>query len=102
MIELTLAFALGLALGALACALARPRPKPPAATPLAEVATLVSRASHDLRGAISPALLMVERLESHRDEDVRQAATVIAEALDRSAAISRATSAAVKHHLSGS
>ncbi len=100
MIIPAITFLLGLAVGAMILWLARPKPAP--AVPLAEIATLVSRASHDLRGAVSPALLMVERLESHRDEDVRHAADVIAEALDRTANISRATSAAVKKHLSGS
>ena len=97
-----LAFLLGLGLGALVAWFAR-RPAPPASVPgLIEITALVSRASHDLRGAVSPALLMVERLETHRDADVRQAATVIAVALERAATISRATSAAVRKQASGS
>jgi len=100
MIIPALTFLLGLACGAMILWITRPKPRAP--VPLVEIVTLVTRACHDLRGAVSPALLMVERLESHGDENVRHAAGVIAEALDRTAKISRATSATVKKHLSGS
>ncbi len=102
MILALLAFAVGAGFGVLALWLATPKPAPAPAVGLVEIVALVSRSSHDLRGAVSPALLMVERLEHHPDGDVRQAATLIAEALERTAAISRATSAAVKQHLHGS
>ena len=87
---------LGLAVAALVLRLRRPPAPPPATADIAELAETVRRASHDLRGAVSPALLMVERLEAHPDPEVRTAAAVVAEALDRATAISRATSAAAK------
>ena len=90
-----LAFLLGLIVAALVLRQLRPPPPPPTAD-IAELAEAVRRASHDLRGAVSPALLMVERLEAHPDPEVRSAAAVVAEALDRATTISRATSAAAK------
>ena len=45
----------------------------------------VSRLSHDLRGALSPALLMAERLEAHPDPKARQAGEIIAQSIERAA-----------------
>lgn len=93
------AFLLGLCTAALVLRLLRPPAPPPPTADLAELADIVRRASHDLRGAVSPAMLMAERLETHPDPEVRTAAAVVAEALDRASAISRATSAAVKQRV---
>ncbi len=74
----------------------------PAAAPTADVAALLGRAIHDIRGTISPALLMSEQLESHADPAVRAAAAAISEALDRATQICRETTTAAKHLTSGS
>ncbi len=47
------------------------------------LADAVRKMAHDLRGALSPAMLMAERLESHADPAVSQAAGTISKALDR-------------------
>ncbi len=95
-----LTFLLGLAVAFFVLRLLRPpAPPPPPTADIAELVEIVRRASHDLRGAVSPALLMAERLEAHADPEVRTAAAVVAEALDRASAISRATSAAVKRFI---
>ncbi len=49
--------------------------------------------SHDLRGALSPGVLMAERLESHADPQVRQSAQIISLALDRAASLTKSLSA---------
>ncbi len=49
------------------------------------LAEAVRKLNHDLRGALSPALLMAERLETHADPAVSQAAATITKALDRAA-----------------
>ena len=56
----------------------------------------LSRLTHDVRGALSPAMLMAERLERHSDAGVRQTAEVIVRALERTAALCRDASAAAK------
>jgi signal transduction histidine kinase len=67
-----------------------------AAAPETLPPTALSRLSHDLRGALSPAMLMAERLEGHGDAGVRQAAEIISRALDRAATLCRDASAAAK------
>jgi len=53
----------------------------------------VIKLGHDIRGAVTPALLMTERLEINKDESVRQAAAVIASAMERTAELAKAASA---------
>jgi signal transduction histidine kinase len=67
---------------------------------MAEMAASVSRLTHDLRGAMSPALLMAERLERHDDPAVRQAAEVVAKAMQRASTMCREVSAAAKRDAS--
>lgn len=55
--------------------------------------------SHDIRGALSPCLLMAERLESSADASVRQAGTIIAKAIDRASDIAKAGSELAKRHI---
>ena len=59
----------------------------------ARLAQLVIKFSHDIRGAVTPALLMAERLEMNADPAVKQAAVVIAEAMERTTEIAKAASA---------
>jgi len=42
---------------------------------------------HDLRGALSPAMLSADRLTMHQDEKVQRAANVVMASLDRSTAL---------------
>jgi len=56
-------------------------------------AAAVIKLAHDVRGALTPALLMTERLESHADPAVRLAAAVVAKAMDRAAELAKAASA---------
>ena len=49
---------------------------------------------HDLRGMLSPAMMVAERLQNNPDPAIKKAGTIILESLDRAvAAISKATSA---------
>ncbi len=63
-----------------------PAPAPEAPSPMRE---MVIKLGHDIRGALSPALLMAEQLEAHADPAVRQAAGLITRALDRSAELAK-------------
>ena len=60
------------------------------------LALAIVKLSHDLRGALSPALLMAERLEGNTDPKVKQAGEVIAASMDRAAALAREASALAK------
>ena len=60
------------------------------------LAATISRLTHDIRGALSPALLMAERLERHDDPVVRDAAETISRAMDRAATTCRETSSTAK------
>ena len=42
---------------------------------------------HDLRGALSPAMLSADRLTMHQDEKVKRAANVVMASLERSTAL---------------
>jgi signal transduction histidine kinase len=53
----------------------------------------IIKLSHDIRGAVTPALLMAERLEMNADPAVQQAASIIAQAMDRTSEIAKAASA---------
>ena len=57
-------------------------------------AAKLSRLRHDVRGALSPALLMAERMETHADSAVRQAADMITESLERAVNLTKAPPAA--------
>ena len=70
-------------------------PAPPAALD-PNLAQAIVKLSHDLRGALSPALLMAERLEGHADPKVKQAGETIAASMDRAAALAREASALAK------
>jgi hypothetical protein len=94
------ALLLGFGLGGMAVWFNRRNAEALAQTKVGELAMSVSRLTHDLRGALSPALLMAERLERHDDPAVRQAAEVVAKAMDRAATMCREASAAAKRHSS--
>ena len=99
----TLALALisGIGLGGFAVWFTRRQAEDTAHGRADELAVIVSKLTHDVRGALSPALLMAERLENHADPAVRQAATTITKSMDRAAAICRDTSAAAKRNATG-
>lgn len=90
------ALLLGFGLGGMAVWFNRRNAEVLAQSKVAELAMSVSRLTHDLRGALSPALLMAERLERHNDPAVRQAAEVVAKAMDRAATMCREASAEAK------
>ena len=56
---------------------------------LAALVVAAGRLGHDLRGALSPALLMGERLQSHADPAVRRAADSVVRAIDRASDLVR-------------
>jgi hypothetical protein len=58
-----------------------------------EQSQAVIKLSHDVRGAVTPALLMTERLESNADPAVRLAAGVVAKAMDRAAELAKLAAA---------
>jgi len=58
---------------------------------LAALGSAVARISHDLRGALSPALLTAERLQGHSDEAVRRAGDVLVRTVDRATDLVRRT-----------
>jgi hypothetical protein len=60
---------------------------------VARQSTAVRTLAHDVRGAVTPALLMTERLETNADPAVRLAAGVVAKAMDRVADLAKAASA---------
>jgi len=53
----------------------------------------VIKLAHDVRGAVTPALLMTERLETSTDPSVRLAAGVVAKAMDRAADLAKTAAA---------
>lgn len=62
---------------------------------ISELERLVSRLRHDLRGALSPALLMADRLQMQKDPVAQRASEVIGRTVDRITEILDATRAAV-------
>ena len=58
---------------------------------LAALGAAMSRASHDLRGILSPALLTAERLQMHEDERIRRAGDVLVRAVERATELVRRT-----------
>jgi signal transduction histidine kinase len=100
---LAIGLVIGLAVGAAAATLLARRAIRAARTGQAQaqareaaVAVAVSKLGHDLRGALSPGLLMAEHLEGNADPAVKRAATVIAQALDRAAELTRTASTLAK------
>jgi hypothetical protein len=51
------------------------------------MAKALGRLGHDLRGALSPALLLAERLETHQDSSVRQAGQILTQTMERAASL---------------
>jgi signal transduction histidine kinase len=58
---------------------------------LAALGAAVSRASHDLRGILSPALLTAERLQMHGDPKVSNAGDTLVRAVERATELVRRT-----------
>ena len=50
---------------------------------IAQLETLVSRLRHDIRGAITPASLMADRLKLNADPAVQRSGTIIGDAIER-------------------
>jgi len=76
----------------LAVALSYPTAAPPAPTPqldpaiaarLAELEALTSSLRHDLRGALSPALMVTDRLLASADPAIVRAGQAVARSIDR-------------------
>jgi hypothetical protein len=84
---------LGVVAGGLAAWLAMARQVRVARARDAQWTQLIIKLSHDIRGAVTPALLMAERLEMNADPGVKQAAAVVASAMERTAEIAKAASA---------
>jgi len=84
---------LGAAVGGGAVWLAMARRLRAARREAAENADAVRKLSHDVRGAVTSAVLMTERLEASEDPAVRLAAGVVAKAMDRAAELAKAASA---------
>ena len=55
-------------------------------------AQLIVKLSHDIRGAVTPALLLAERLEMNADPAIKQAATVVSSAMERTTELAKAAS----------
>jgi len=66
-----------------------------------DVAKAMVDLSHDIRGALSPSLLMAEQLESNSDPGVRKAAGIISQAIDRASERAKAGSTLAKTYLKG-
>lgn len=97
---------IGIAAGALAAHRFRrpadlPIPAPAEDRRWADLAEVLSRSTHDIRGALSPALLMVERLERHADAEVRDTAASISRAMDQATSICRTAAADARRIESG-
>jgi signal transduction histidine kinase len=58
---------------------------------LAALGTVVAKVSHDLRGILTPALLVAERLQSHADPKVQRAGGTLVLAVDRATDLVRRT-----------
>jgi signal transduction histidine kinase len=58
---------------------------------LAALGTAVAKVSHDLRGALSPALLAAERLQNHADPAIIRTGDMLARAVERATDLVRAT-----------
>jgi len=58
---------------------------------LAALGTAVAKVSHDIRGALSPALLAAERLQANADPAVRRAGDLVARTVERATELVRHT-----------
>lgn len=85
--------AIGAAAGGLVVWLVLMRQLRAARSRVAERTEKVLKLAHDVRGAVTPALLMTERLEQSSDPAVRQAAALVASAMERTAELAKAASA---------
>jgi hypothetical protein len=83
----------GAALGGLAACLFMMRQLRAARSRAAEQAERMIKLAHDIRGAVTPALLMTERLEQTDDPAVRRAAAIVAGAIERTSELAKAASA---------
>jgi len=84
---------LGAALGGLVVWLVMMRQLRAARRDVAQQSEAVVKLAHDVRGAVTSALLMTERMEAHADPSVRLAAGVVAKAMDRTAELAKAAAA---------
>ena len=64
-----------------------PPPPPDLAPRLAEVETAASALRHDLRGALSPALMVTDRLTAHADPAIRRAGEAVLKSITRASAM---------------
>ncbi len=62
------------------------------------LAVAMVKLAHDLRGTLSPGLLMSERLESNADPAVRQAGAAVSRTLELAADLSRSVSRLAREH----
>ncbi|MCX7381945.1 MAG: hypothetical protein NT133_11140 [Alphaproteobacteria bacterium] len=96
----TLALLAGIGIGWIGAAMRRPAPPEaplaPEDTRAADIAGVLGRTTHDIRGALSPAMLMTERLEGHADPAVREIAEAISRAMDQATATCRAAASEAK------
>ena len=84
---------------------AMPRPAPAASDPAAAIAQARAEAiekqaaglRHDIRGALSPALIMSDRLIESTDPGVRRAGEAVIRSIERAAALLAAAKAASDH-----
>jgi signal transduction histidine kinase len=58
---------------------------------LAALGAAVAKISHDLRGILSTALLVADRLDRSEDPNVRRSAPLLVDAIERATALSRST-----------
>lgn len=87
--------AAGAVLGAAVAALAlrrllitpRPVPADPARRPVSAGGEVQKRLRHDIRGALSPALLTADRLLVHQDPAVQRAGDIVVRAVERASAL---------------
>ena len=86
-------FAIGAVAGGLVIWLVMIRQLRVARSRAAERTEKVINLAHDIRGAVTPALLMTERLEQSNDPAVRQAAALAASAMERTSELAKAASA---------
>ena len=86
------------AIGLLAWAVISHRRLLAARTQAATLTAALIKLGHDLRGVLSPAMLMSERLETHKDPAIREAGKVIAQSVDRASALSQQLSRLARGH----
>jgi hypothetical protein len=85
-------FAIGAALGGLIASLIMMQQLRAARSRAARRTERLIKLTHDIRGAVTPALLMAERLGLNSDPGIREAAGVVADAMERTAELAKAAS----------